>query len=195
MKRTFDIIVSALALMVLSPLLLLVALLIKLTSPGPVLYKAKRVGKDGVLFNLYKFRSMTVGADQSGPKITAQRDPRVTPLGHWLRKLKLDELPQLINVLRGEMSLVGPRPEDPHYVGFYTPEQKRVLSVLPGITSLASVRYRHEERLLSGSDWERVYRQEIMPQKLGIELQYIETASFLTDLKIILQTFLALFHL
>ena len=194
MNRTIDLLVSALGLIALSPLLTITALLIKLTSPGPILYRAERVGKDGKLFRLYKFRSMAADADKAGPKITAQGDRRVTPLGRWLRKLKLDELPQLINVLKGEMSMVGPRPEDPHYVAYYTPEQRQVLSVLPGITSAASVRYRHEERILDEADWESKYLNEVMPEKLAIELEYIERRTFLSDLKIIVATFLSLFR-
>ena len=137
---------------------------------------------------------MTEGADQAGPKITAQGDRRVTPVGRWLRILKLDELPQLINVLKGEMSIVGPRPEDPHYVSFYTPEQKRVLSVTPGITSAASICYRHEEQLLASQDWEETYINHVLPDKLRLELEYLETSSFISDLGIIWGTFLALFR-
>jgi len=194
MKRFFDILISVFFLIILSPLLILVAFLIKATSPGPILYRAERIGKDSKLFKVYKFRSMTVDADKAGPKITARGDVRIIPVGRWLRKFKLDELPQLINVFKGEMSVVGPRPEDPRYTAHYTPQQKQVLNVLPGITSAASVRYRHEEQLLSGRDWETTYLQEILPQKLNIELQYLENPSFLTDLKIIYQTFLALFR-
>lgn len=194
MKRSFDLIFSILALITLSPLLLLTSILIKLTSPGPVFYRAVRVGKDGEPFRLYKFRSMVADAASKGPGITQQGDPRVTRVGYWLRRFKLDELPQLINVCKGEMSLVGPRPEDARYVALYTPEQRRVLSARPGITSAASVRYRHEERMLNGSDWETTYLQEVLPQKLAIELEYLQTPSLLTDLKIIYQTLLALFR-
>jgi lipopolysaccharide/colanic/teichoic acid biosynthesis glycosyltransferase len=194
MKRLFDIIVSTLVLLILSPFLLLTSILVKLTSPGPVFYRAIRIGKGGVPFKLYKFRSMIVAADQRGPKITAQGDSRITPLGRWLRKLKIDELPQFINVLKGEMSIVGPRPEDPHYVKAYTPDQKRVLDVRPGITSPASVRFRHEEQLLSGDDWERQYIDDVLPQKLQIELDYLHKRTFFTDLKIIWDTFVALFR-
>jgi lipopolysaccharide/colanic/teichoic acid biosynthesis glycosyltransferase len=193
MKRIFDILVSILVLLFLSPFLLLTSILVKLTSPGPVFYRAMRVGKGGVPFRLYKFRSMTVAADQRGPKITAQGDSRITPLGRWLRRLKIDELPQFINVLKGEMSIVGPRPEDPHYVKAYTPEQKRVLDLRPGITSPASVRFRHEEQLLSGADWERQYLDDVLPHKLQIELDYLHRRTFFTDLKIIWDTIVALF--
>jgi lipopolysaccharide/colanic/teichoic acid biosynthesis glycosyltransferase len=193
-KRLFDVLVSAAALILLSPLFLGVAIAIKLSSPGPVFYRAVRVGRHGVPFKLYKFRSMVVNADKIGAGITTAHDPRITPIGRFLRRTKLDELPQLINVLRGEMSLVGPRPEDPRYVALYTEAQRRVLRVRPGMTSPASVRYRDEQALLSGPDWETRYIQQIMPDKLAIDLQYIERATLLSDLGVIWQTFLALFR-
>jgi lipopolysaccharide/colanic/teichoic acid biosynthesis glycosyltransferase len=154
-------------------------------SAGPIFYRAQRVGKDGVLFYLYKFRSMTAGADKQGPGITAAGDSRVTRVGRFLRRTKLDELPQLINVLKGEMSLVGPRPEDPRYVALYTPEQRPVLAARPGITSAASLQYRHEEQLLSGADWETVYRQEVMPAKINIDLAYWQKRTVWSDLRLI----------
>jgi len=194
MKRIFDIAISSIGLIILSPFLLVIAILIELTSPGPIFYRAERIGKDGVPFELYKFRSMTSGADKTGPKITAQGDARVTPLGRWLRRLKLDEFPQFINVLKGDMSIVGPRPEDPHYVSYYTPEQQKVLSVLPGITSAASVRYRHEEAMLSSPDWETRYRAEVLPAKLAIDLAYLERRTLWTDFTLILQTIAAMFE-
>ena len=194
MKRVFDILVSTTILIVLSPVLLLIAFLVKFTSPGPVLYLAKRVGKDGGIFQLYKFRSMVMDAGAAGPKVTLGGDARVTPVGVFLRKLKLDELPQFLNVVKGDMSLVGPRPEDPHYVAHYSPDQKRVLEVLPGITSAASVKYRHEAHLLSGGDWEKTYLNDVLPEKLRIELEYIENHSFGSDLLILWQTFLAIFR-
>ena len=193
-KRLFDVLVSAAALLLLSPLFLGVAIAIKLSSPGPIFYRAVRVGRHGVPFKLYKFRSMVVNADKIGAGITTAHDPRITPIGRFLRRTKLDELPQLINVLRGEMSLVGPRPEDPRYVALYTEEQRRVLRARPGMTSLASVRYRNEQALLSGDDWETRYIQQIMPDKLAIDLQYMERATLLSDLGVLWQTFLALFR-
>jgi lipopolysaccharide/colanic/teichoic acid biosynthesis glycosyltransferase len=193
-KRLFDVLVSAAALLLLSPLFLGVAIAIKLSSPGPIFYRAVRVGRHGVPFKLYKFRSMVVNADKIGAGITTAHDPRITPIGRFLRRTKLDELPQLINVLRGEMSLVGPRPEDPRYVALYTEEQRRVLRARPGMTSLASVRYRNEQALLSGNDWETRYIQQIMPDKLAIDLQYMERATLLSDLGVLWQTFLALFR-
>jgi lipopolysaccharide/colanic/teichoic acid biosynthesis glycosyltransferase len=193
MKRAFDLSAAALGLTLLSPLFLIIALLIKLTMPGPVLYRSQRVGKHGCTFTLYKFRSMRLDADRIGPRITHQGDTRITLLGHWLRQLKLDELPQLVNIIRGEMSLVGPRPEDPAYILHYTPEQEKVLTILPGITSLASLRYRHEERLLAGPGWETTYLEEILPQKLRIELDYLQYRTFWTDLWIIFRTILSIF--
>src|SRR5438552_2122313 len=144
LKHTFDVAVALIALVLLAPVFMLLGLLVKLGSQGPILYRATRVGWHARPFVLYKFRTMVDGADQLGAGITAQGDMRVTPIGRWLRRTKLDELPQLLNVLKGDMSLVGPRPEDPRYVALYTPEQRRVLSVRPGMTSLASIRYRHE---------------------------------------------------
>jgi lipopolysaccharide/colanic/teichoic acid biosynthesis glycosyltransferase len=188
LMRLLDAVASGLGLIVLSPLLLLTALAVRLDTPGPVFYRAQRVGKDGVPFCLYKFRSMVFDADRRGPGITAARDRRVTRTGAFLRRTKLDELPQLINVLRGEMSLVGPRPEDPRYVVHYTPEQRQVFCARPGITSPASLRYRDESSLLAGQDWERVYIEQIMPHKLAIELDYLAGRSLFTDLGLIAQT-------
>lgn len=193
-KRAFDLTASLGGLIIFSPLMLAVMLAVKLSSPGPIFHRASRVGRMGVLFTLYKFRSMIVNAEQQGPGITASGDKRITPLGKLLRRTKLDELPQLINVLRGDMSIVGPRPEDPRYVALYTPEQRAVLNVRPGITSLASVRYRNEEQALVGGDWEQTYIQKVMPEKLLIDLQYIQNANLWRDLGIIGQTFIALFR-
>lgn len=189
--RSLDIIASLCGLVLLGPLFLLVALLIKLDSPGPVFFRSQRVGQDGRPFRLVKFRTMVAGAARSGPGITAAGDSRVTAVGRLLRRTKLDELPQLVNVLRGEMSLVGPRPEDPRYVALYTPEQRRVLAARPGITSPASLAYRHEEQLLVGPDWETVYVQKVMPHKLQLELDYLSRRTPLTDLGLILRTLLA----
>lgn len=190
--RLLDLVASLVGLILLSPLFLLVAVLIKVDSPGPVLYRAQRVGRDGGLFRLYKFRSMIEDAARHGPGITSACDTRITRIGRLLRRTKIDELPQLLNVLKGEMSLVGPRPEDPRYVALYTPEQRRVLAVRPGITSPASLRYRNEEQLLSGPDWEQVYVQQVMVHKLEIELDYLARRTLWSDLGIILQTLLLL---
>lgn len=191
-RRLLDVIAAAGGLIVLSPLFLLTAVLIKRDSPGPVFYRARRAGKDGHEFRLYKFRSMVAGADRQGPGITAAGDNRVTKVGRMLRQTKLDELPQLINVLTGDMSLVGPRPEDPRYVALYTDEQRQVLAVRPGITSAASLTYRDESALLAGEDWERQYIQEIMPHKLAIDLDYQARRTLASDLNLILRTVLAL---
>ena len=193
-KRLFDIGISLLGLVLLAPLLGILALWIKLDSPGPVFFRGARVGRGGRLFRIYKFRTMIADAAQRGPGITTAQDPRVTQAGRFLRRFKLDELPQLLNVLKGEMSLVGPRPEDPRYVALYTAEQRRVLDVRPGITGIASLHFRHEEALLSGDDWQRRYIEEIMPQKLALELAYLEHPSLAQDVAILLKTFLALFR-
>src|SRR6476469_2092904 len=172
-ERAFEIVVAALGLLLLSPLLALIGLAVKMYDGGPVLYAATRVGKDGRLFKLYKIRTMSVNADKAGPGLTQAGDLRITPIGRKLRHAKLDELPQLLNVLRGDMSLVGPRPEDPRYVALYTPQQRRVLNVRPGITSAASLAYRDEEQLLEGADWETTYCNTVMPAKLALDLAYL----------------------
>ena len=189
LKRAFDLIVSLILLVALSPLLLGLALAVRLSSSGPVFHRAVRIGKEGKPFTLLKFRSMVVGAPRQGPHITRGGDPRVTPAGAFLRKYKLDELPQLVNVLRGDMSLVGPRPEDPRYVALYDAEQRRVLDIRPGITSLASIRYRDEEAILAlADDLEETYTRVVMPTKLAIDLEYIEHASLWLDLLILVRT-------
>ncbi|MGB0383214.1 MAG: sugar transferase [Ardenticatenaceae bacterium] len=193
-KRLFDLTVATLGLGLLSFFLALIALAIKLYDGGPIFYRAKRVGKNGQIFGLYKFRTMVVNADKLGPGITANGDRRITPLGRFLRRTKLDELPQLLNVVRGQMSLVGPRPEDPRYVALYTPEQRQVLSVRPGITSAASLTYRHEEQLLDGEDWQTTYRNKVMPAKLAIDLAYLECRTFWSDLELIMRTVGAMFR-
>ena len=190
--RLLDLVASGLGLVVLSPLLLLTALAVRLDTPGPVFYRAPRVGRDGIPFRLYKFRSMIADADRRGPGITVAGDRRVTRTGAFLRRTKLDELPQLINVLRGEMSLVGPRPEDPRYVALYTEEQRQILRVRPGITSAASLAYRDEEQLLSRSDWETQYRQDVMPAKLALDLEYLSHRTVASDLSLIRRTVLAI---
>ncbi len=194
LKRLFDLTASALGLLILLPLWGAIALAIRLDSPGPILHRAVRVGRNGRTFTLYKFRTMVADAAQHGPGITVSGDPRVTRVGHFLRRWKLDELPQLLNVLRGEMSLVGPRPEDPRYVALYTAEQREILRVRPGITSPASVRFRNEEALLSTEDWERRYIEDIMPTKLALDLEYVRRANLLCDLTVLWETLLALLH-
>lgn len=186
-KRLFDIVCAALGLLVLSPVLLVCALLVGLTSPGGVLFRQERIGKDGVPFTIYKFRSMR--KDNAGLKISTSHDTRITPVGRVLRKTKLDELPQLWNVLKGDMSFVGPRPEVREYTDLYTPEQRQVLMVRPGITGLASIRYRNENELLTASsDPNRTYIEEIMPAKLALDLEYIPRVCVSYDIKLILET-------
>ncbi|MBI5928547.1 MAG: sugar transferase [Chloroflexi bacterium] len=193
LKRILDITASLMGLVVLAPFFIIFAIAIRFGSPGPIFHKAKRVGKDGQEFRLYKFRTMVNNADKQGPGITASGDSRITPMGRILRRTKLDELPQLINVLRGEMSLVGPRPEDPRYVALYSENQRVVLSVHPGITSLASVEYRNEEKILQGNGWEKLYVEKVMPDKLTLDLSYVENQSLWLDIKIIVKTLLSLF--
>ena len=186
-KRAFDIVCAALGLLVLSPVLLMCALLVGLTSPGGVLFRQERVGKDGVPFTIYKFRSMR--KDNAGLKISTSSDSRITPVGRVLRKTKLDELPQLWNVLKGDMSFVGPRPEVREYTDLYTDEQRQVLLLRPGITGLASIRYRNENDLLSAStDPNRTYIEEVMPAKLALDLEYIPRACVSYDVWLILET-------
>jgi lipopolysaccharide/colanic/teichoic acid biosynthesis glycosyltransferase len=191
LKRALDLFISITGLVLVAPLLLVLAVLIAATSPGPIIYQTKRIGQHGRLFTLYKLRTMVSGADRAGPGVTGAQDPRVTPVGRFLRLMKFDELPQLFNVLRGDMSLVGPRPEDPRYVVRYMPEQWRVLSIRPGITSLACIRYRHEETMLSAGDWETQYLNDVLPKKLQLDLLYVQTRTLLLDLKILAGTIFA----
>ena len=193
-KRLFDFSSALIGLIVLSPLFLITSLIIKLSSAGPVFHRGERVGLNGRLFNLYKFRTMTANAATIGPGITAQDDPRVTWVGRFLRRTKIDELPQLINVLKGDMSLVGPRPEDPRYVARYTPKQREVLKFRPGITSAASLAYRREEQILDRLDWEKVYQNEVLPAKLAIDLDYFSKRTLVSDLLLIVRTILSLFR-
>ncbi|RMF06027.1 MAG: NAD-dependent epimerase/dehydratase family protein [Chloroflexi bacterium] len=183
-----DVAGSGAGLLLLWPLLVLVAVLIKMTSQGPVFYRAVRIGQGARPFVLYKFRTMAANAHRTGPAITANGDPRITRVGRVLRRTKLDELPQLFNVLRGEMSLVGPRPEDPRYIPLYNAEQRQVLAVRPGMTSAASMHYRDEEIILAGDDWEKVYREQILPHKLALDLAYLQERSALSDLLLIGRT-------
>ncbi len=193
-KRSLDSIASLVGLLLASPVLLVVAMLVKSTSPGPVLYWQERVGLRGQLFRIVKFRTMRQSADQRGPVITSIGDPRLTTVGRWLRRLKLDEILQLWNVLKGEMSLVGPRPEVPCYVQFYSSAQRRVLSVRPGITDLASISYLREDELLaSHADVDRYYREVILPDKLNKNLEYLDRMSFFCDLLLLVRTMRAIF--
>ena len=189
MKRLFDVVASGCGLLVLSPLFLLLAVWIKLDSAGPVFYRQTRVGRYNRDFRLYKFRSMRMGADRQGLITVGGHDPRITQSGYFIRKYKLDELPQLINVFIGDMSLVGPRPEVRKYVDMYTPEQLHVLDVRPGITDMASIRYRNENELLAqAADPDRYYVEVIMPDKLRINLEYVARHSFWFDIGLIFKT-------
>lgn len=185
-KRTFDILVAACLLLLLFPVLLCFALLVALTSTGGAFFRQERVGKDGRPFRLLKFRTMRPGSEAGGQLTIGGRDPRITGVGRWLRKTKLDELPQLWNVLVGDMSVVGPRPEVPKYVALYAPAQRAVLSVRPGITGLASIRYIDENELLArATEPERAYIEEVMPAKLALELQYVREHNMWQDLRIL----------
>lgn len=189
MKRLFDILASGFGLMCLSPLFAVLAVWIKCDSPGPIFYRQVRVGRGNKDFRIFKFRSMRVGSDKKGLITVGGHDPRVTRSGYYIRKYKLDEFPQLINVFIGDMSLVGPRPEVRKYVDMYTPDQLRVLDVRPGITSLASLRYRNENELLAqAEDPDRCYVEKVMPDKLAIDLEYVPKANLLTDIKLIFAT-------
>jgi len=187
-KRVFDFGVALGGLVVLSPLLLAAAGLVRLSSPGPALYRGVRVGRDGRTFQILKLRTMRTGADTQGPAVTTAADARVTPVGRFLRQTKFDEVPQLVNVLRGDMSLVGPRPEHPDFVKHYSEEQRRVLSVRPGLTSPAALAYIREEEMLADADPVAQYVTTIMPRKLALDLDYIRDATFPGDLKIIGRT-------
>lgn len=195
-KRTFDFICAFLGLIILSPLMVFLAAWIKLTSKGPVFYKGERVGKNGKLFKMFKFRSMVDKADTMGGPSTASDDPRLTSVGKFLKKYQLDELPQLINVLRGDMSLVGPRPEVKMYVDMMTKEEReKILSVKPGMTDYASLWNFHEGEILKGSsDPEKAYQELIRPKKIELQLKYIIEKSTFTDLKIILKTIIKIFR-
>ena len=188
-KRAFDLVFAIIALLLLSPLFFLGSLLAKFQSKGPVFYKAKRVGKDEAIFEMYKFRTMVVNADTLGGSLTTYRDTRITPIGRFLRWTKLDELPNLINVIKGEMSLIGPRPEAPDYVKYYTEVQKQVLQVKPGMTGPSQLANRDEEEKLKGQqDAEHYYITELMPKKLALDLHYVATQSIASDIGWLLKT-------
>ena len=191
MKRLFDFIAAGLGLLTLLPLLILLALVVKLGSKGPVFYIQQRVGKNKVDFGLFKFRTMYTGSDKKGLITVGAKDNRITSTGYFLRKYKLDELPQLLNVFLGDMSLVGPRPEVRKYVEMYNPEQQKVLLVRPGLTDYASLNYFDENEILGkANDPDKTYIEEIMPAKLALSLKYIQEQSIWIDLKIIFKTIL-----
>ena len=189
LKRSFDVVSSLIGIILLFPVLLILWICIQLESSGGGFYRQVRVGKDGVDFRLWKFRTMQTGSDKKGLLTIGGRDSRVTRIGYYLRKYKLDELPQLINVLVGDMSIVGPRPEVRKYVNLYTSDQLKVLSVKPGITDYASIEYSNENELLAQSENpENTYIEEVLPAKLELNQKYLNEQGFLTDLKIIFQT-------
>jgi len=195
-KRLFDIIFSFLGLIIISPFLLIIALLIKIDSRGPVFYRGERIGQFGKPFRIFKFRTMVENADKIGGPSTASDDPRLTRIGNFLKKYQIDELPQLINVLKGDMSLVGPRPEVKIYVDMMTEEEKRaILSVPQGMTDNASLWDFHEGEILKGSpDPERAYWEKIRPEKIRLQMEYVKNRSFLLDFKLIIKTISKIFH-
>jgi len=195
-KKLFDIIFSFLGLILIAPILVIIALLIKLASPGSVFYRGVRIGTYGKPFRIFKFRSMVENAEGLGGPSTAGDDPRLTKIGKFLKKYQLDELPQLINVLKGEMSLVGPRPEVKMYVDMMSEEERKtILSIKPGMTDLASLWNFHESEVLKGSsDPEKTYQEKIRPTKIKLQMEYVKNRSFLLDLKIIIKTILKIFQ-
>ncbi len=194
LKRLFNILASAFGLIILSPLFVIIALAILFDSKGGVFYKQWRVGKNNTDFQLYKFRSMAVGADKKGLLTVGQEDTRITKVGSFIRKYKLDELPQLLNVLKGDMNLVGPRPEVRKYVDLYTQEQREVLNVRPGITDYASIEYSNENEILAqAEDFEKTYINIVMPHKLELNKKYLENPSLTHDIKLIFKTLLIVF--
>lgn len=193
MKRVFDIVMSIVGLILLSPLMAMTAILIKIDSKGTVIYRQERIGKGFAPFTLLKFRTMVTDADKCGPALTTSCDKRITGVGRLLRKTKLDELPQLYNVLRGDMSFVGPRPEVGKYVYMFKDDFERILSVRPGITDYAAIEYRHEEEVLSGSaDPEAMYMKEVLPAKIRLYMRYINSSGMLSDIIIIMRTIKAI---
>lgn len=190
MKRFFDLVLSVLGLLVFLPVFAVIAIFIVADSRGGVFYKQERVGRNGSVFKIFKFRTMRPDSASGGLLTVGSRDSRITNVGYFLRKYKLDELPQLINVMKGEMSFVGPRPEVKKYTDLYTNEQKKVLTVRPGITDYASIKFRNESDLLAQSDYpEQLYIEEIMPEKLKLNLKYIENYNVFKDIWIIINTF------
>jgi len=193
LKRTFDFVSSLIGLILVSPILLTIAILIKKEDGGPVFYRGVRVGRFGNPFRIFKFRTMVLNAEKLGGPSTADDDPRITRMGKFIRKFKLDELPQLINVLKGEMSIVGPRPEVQMYVDMFTGEEKAILSVRPGITDWASIWNPDEGAILAGSaDPEKTYMEKIRPEKIRLQLKYVRERSFWNDLRIIAQTIITI---
>lgn len=196
-KRIFDTVVALFGLMLLSPILLVVAIGIKLGSNGPIFYRGRRVGKDGQVFRIYKFRTMVSDAERTGVSSTNELDTRVTPMGRLIRKYKLDEIPQLINVIKGDMSLVGPRPEVEKYVALYDSSEQIILSVRPGITDWSSIKFHNEGEIIAASgilDADEAYAKLIRPEKLRLQKKYVEERCFAVDIQIILDTIVTLFR-
>jgi len=189
LKQMFDLFISFVGLLILSPVLIFISLLIKVDSKGPVFYRGLRAGKNRIPFRIYKFRTMVVNAEKIGGSSTSDDDSRITRIGRFLRKLKLDELPQLINILEGDMSFVGPRPEVYYYANMFKDEEKKILSVKPGITDWASIWNSDEGAILKGStDPEKTYMEKIRPTKIKLQLKYVRNNSFFSDIHIILET-------
>ncbi len=189
LKRLFDIFLSFFGIIICFPFFIIAAILIKLDGSGPILFKQERIGKDFKTFKICKFRTMEDNAEKNGPNITSAKDNRITRTGKYLRQYKLDELPQLFNVLRGEMSFVGPRPEVKEYVNIFKSDYKRLLRIRPGITDPASIKYSNEEKILAVADnWEEEYRKNILPEKIKLSLHYVDNHNLITDLKLILRT-------
>mgnify|MGYP005862509029 CR=1 FL=1 len=194
-KRLFDLLVSIAGLFILSPFICIIAVIIKLNDGGPVFYMAPRVGKNGKLFKMFKFRTMVVNADKIGASSTTSSDPRITRIGRFLRKYKLDEIPQLINVLLGQMSIVGPRPEVKYFTDLFTEEEKIILTVKPGITDWASVWNSDEGKILEGAaDPDKAYMELIWPEKKRLQMKYVKEQSFYNDIIIIGKTIAAIFR-
>ena len=197
MKRLFDICLSSIGLLLFSPLLAVVALGIKATSSGPVFYRGVRVGLNGKLFRTYKFRSMVIDAERLGDSSTHEKDARITGIGALMRRFKLDELPQLVNVFRGDMSFVGPRPEVKKFVDTYTPEEKIILTVRPGITDWSSIKFHNEGEIIAASgiaDADEAYAKLIRPEKLRLQMKYVRERTLWIDIKIIVDTVMTLFR-
>ncbi len=192
-KRLFDIIFSLIGLIILSPILILIAIFIKIDSKGPIFFRQLRVGRYNKDFKIFKFRTMQIDSDKLGLLTVGDKDPRVTKVGYFLRKYKLDEFPQLINVLIGNMSFVGPRPEVRKYVNFYSEEDLQILNAKPGITDYATIKYRNEAELIKqANDTEKAYIEDIMPKKIKLNKVYLDNNNILTDIKIIFKTFLSI---
>ena len=188
LKRSMDVAMALVGLVLFAPLLAAVAVAIKATSPGPVFYRGVRTGRHGTSFRMFKFRTMVVGAEKLGGTTTGENDSRVTPLGRLLRQYKIDEIPQLLNVLKGEMSFVGPRPEVAEYTEQYTANQRRILSVRPGITDFSSLEFRNLQDVVGQKDTDGAYRTRVLPRKIALRLQYVDERSLATDLRILLRT-------